>query len=557
MSLKHDLALLLKEAIEDAQRRDILPPAMVPDIVLERPQHQAHGDLASSIPLKLARAMRLNPVDIAERLVPLIPPAQGVEQVWAAPPGFINFSLTTSWLTGQVDYILAEGQEYGRLDLGEGKRMQIEFVSVNPTGPLHVGHIRGAVLGSTLARVLPLAGYQVEREYYVNDGGNQIDLFYQSLYVRYLQALDREAEMPDNGYVGAYVVDLAQEIIAQEGDRFLSMPQEEATQALGEIGLQRVLQMIREDLARVGVEFDVWFSERSLYQNGQYDKVMELLRKSGYLSEREGALWFKSTALGEEKDEVVLIRKSGAPTYFASDAAYHYNKFIERGFQSVVNIWGADHQGHVPRMKAMVSALGVDPERLTILICQLVTLKRGEEVVRASKRTGEMVTLRELLDEVGPDACRYFFLSRSAESQMEFDLDLAVRQSSDNPVYYIQYAHARIASILRLAQEQGIDYGGGDVSLLVDPAELDLIRKMVQLPDVIETISVTLEPQHLPYFALELATAFHWFYQQCRVVSSAPGDAEITRARLKLVEASQTVLARCLSLMGMSAPEQM
>ena len=556
MSLKHDLALLLKEAIEDAQRRDILPPAIVPDIVLERPQHQAHGDLASSIPLKLARAMRLNPVDIAERLVPLIPPAQGVEQIWAAPPGFINFSLTSGWLTGQVSYILEEGQEYGRLDLGEGKRMQIEFVSVNPTGPLHVGHIRGAVLGSTLARVLPLAGHQVEREYYVNDAGNQMDSFYRSLYARYLQALDREAEMPASGYVGAYVVDLAQEIIAQEGDRFLAMPQEEAIQALGEIGLQRVLQMIREDLARVGVEFDVWFSERSLFQNGQYDKALELLRNSGYLAEREGALWFTSTALGEEKDNV-MVRSSGAPTYFASDAAYHYNKFIERGFQSVVNIWGADHQGHVPRMKAMLSALGVDPERLTILVCQLVTLKRGEEVVRASKRTGEMVTLRELLDEVGPDACRYFFLSRSAESQMEFDLELAVRQSSDNPVYYIQYAHARIASILRLAQEQGIDYDGGDVSLLVDPTELDLIRKMVQLPDVIETISVTLEPQHLPHYALELATAFHWFYQQCRVVSSAPGDAEMTKARLKLVEASQTVLARSLSLMGMTTPEQM
>jgi arginyl-tRNA synthetase len=313
---------------------------------------------------------------------------------------------------------------------------------------------------------------------------------------------------------------------------------------------------IREDLDLVGVAFDNWFSERSLFENKEYDLAMSRLREKNYLLERENALWFSSSLLGDEKDNVV-VRSTGEPTYFASDIAYHYNKFVERNFDHVINIWGADHQGHVPRMKAAVEALGVNPDALTVLISQLVTLKRGAETVRASKRTGDFVTLRELVEEVGVDACRYFFLARAPSTQMEFDLELAKKESSENPVYYIQYGHARIASILNLARERGLDWTTGDVALLNDTNELHLIRTMIRLPELVEQMARNLEPHHLPHFAMELATAFHWFYENCRVVSANPEDADITLARLKLVESAQIVLRRALELMGMSIPERM
>ena len=317
-----------------------------------------------------------------------------------------------------------------------------------------------------------------------------------------------------------------------------------------------MLDTIRADVALLRVRYDAWFSERSLYRDGLHDKTMELLSVNGHLTKRDGATWLASKALGDDRDNV-LVRRTGAPTYFASDIAYHYNKLVERGFDRVIDIWGSDHQGHVPRMKAATAALGVDPNRLTMLIYQVVTLRRGDEVVKLSKRSGDIVTMRELVEEVGPDACRFFFLSRSAESQMEFDLELAKEQSVENPVYYVQYAHARIAGIVRLASERGIDFAGGDLSLLTHEAELALIRKMLVLPELIETMAGTLEPHHLPHYAQELATAFHWFYQQCRVVSGVKGEEEITRARLKLVDAARTTLARCLDLMGMDVPDRM
>jgi len=409
------------------------------------------------------------------------------------------------------------------------------------------------VLGSTLANVLRTAGYNVEREYYVNDAGNQMDAFFRSLYCRYLQALGKECEMPADGYQGYYPVELAKKIVADKGKTFLEMPAERAIQEIGKIVLPRVIADIKSDLKLLGVEFDVWFSERTLFEKGQYEQAMALLRKGGFIEEREGAQWFVSTALGEDKDNV-LVRTNGAPTYFASDVAYHYNKFVERGFAQVINIWGADHQGHVSRMKAVVSALGIKPERLKIIISQMVTLRRGETLVRVSKRTGELITLRELVEEVGADPCRFFFLSRSADSQMDFDLELAKKESADNPVYYVQYAHARICSILRLAQEQKIDCSKGDVELLTHNAELDLIRKMMSLPEIIELAAQKLEPHHLPYFAQDLATLFHTFYKQCRVVSK---DVALTGARLKLVQATQIILAKTLGLMGMTAPERM
>ncbi|MBA7628903.1 Arginine--tRNA ligase [subsurface metagenome] len=530
-----------------------LPSVALPEVVIERPQNSEHGDYASSLPLKLARATGISPLTIANDIVSLIASTPEIDRVVVAPPGFINFTLKSDWVTSQVNPILEAGDSYGNIELGQDSRIQIEFVSVNPTGPLHVGHGRGAILGSTLATVLTAAGYKVEKEYYINDAGSQIDVFCRSLYARYQQCLGVEAEMPSDGYLGNYMVELAKEIIAEDGDRFRNLPEAEAISQLGQLGLERIISQIKADLELLGVNFDVWFNERSLYDNGQYQAAMSLLHQGGYISEKEGATWFVSTTLGEDKDNVV-IRSDGSPTYFATDIAYHYDKFLKRKFDKVINIWGADHLGHVSRMKAVVDALGTNPEQLKIIISQMVTLRRGGELIRVSKRTGDIVTLHELVEEVGADVCRFFFLSRSADSQMDFDLELAKRQSTDNPVYYVQYAHARIASILRLAQQKGIDYRDGDVSLLTTEPELTLIRKMLLLPEIVELIARTLEPHHLTYYAQDLATVFHSFYKQCRVISQ---NEALTKARLKLVETAKATLSRTLHLMGMTAPEGM
>ena len=552
--VKQRLTELLTQAASEAQQLGKLPSVALPEVAVERPQNPEHGDYASSFPLKLARATGVNPLAIAENMVGLIVPSPEIDTITVAPPGFINFTLKSDWLTRQVDSILVAGDSYGNIDLGWGSRVQLEFVSVNPTGPLHVGHGRGAILGDALANVLTATGYKVEKEYYINDAGSQIDAFYRSLYARYQQCLGIDAEVPTDGYLGGYMIDLAKEIIAEKGDKFLALPEPEAVLQLGQLGLDKIIKLIRSDLELLGVTFDVWFSERSLYESGQYQTALSLLRQGGYIGEKEGATWFVSTALGEDKDNVV-VRGDGSPTYFASDIAYHYDKFLVRKFDKVINIWGADHQGHVSRMKAVVGALGIVPERLKVIISQLVTLRRGDELVRISKRSGDIITLREVVGEVGVDACRFFFLSRSADSQMDFDLELAKKQSADNPVYYVQYAHARIASIIRLAQQRGIDYGDGDVALLTTEPELTLIRKMLLLPEIVEVVVHTLEPHHLAYYAQDLATIFHSFYTQCRVVSR--DDEILTKARLKLVAATKLVLAKTLHLMGMTAPEKM
>ncbi len=554
--LKKELARCLQQAVAEAQRKGALAPAALPEVLevlIEHPQNPEHGDFASGLPLKLARTMRMPPIAIAEKISEHIVPPPQIDRLWVAPPGFINFTLREDWLSTLVGPIITAGESYGNIDLGKGKRVQVEFVSVNPTGPLHVGHGRGAVLGSTLANVLTASGYAVEKEYYINDMGNQIDNFGRSLYARYQQCLGKEAAMPPDGYYGNYMIDLAKEIAREQGDKFLWLPESEAASQLAEIGIVKVLQRIKEDLELLNVNFDTWFSERSLYQGGQYNRAMELLQSGGYIAKKENATWFESRSLGEDKDNV-LVRSDGFPTYFASDIAYHYNKFVERKFDWVIDIWGADHQGHVPRMKAMLKALGHNPEQLKVILCQLVTLQRGREIVKVSKRSGDIITLREVIDEVGSDACRFWFLARSADSQMDFDMELAKRQSADNPVYYVQYAHARIASIIRLAEHREIDYSQGDVSLLTTEPELTLIRRLILLPEIVERVALTLEPHHLPYYAQDLATGFHSFYKQCRVVSE---DEALTKARLKLVRATQIALAKILRLMGMTAPEKM
>lgn len=547
---------MVAEAISRARQEGAIKLESMPEILVERPGNPDHGDFATSLPLRLARATRINPLQLAQTLVGYIPQSAEVKSVEAAHPGFINFYLEDSWVQAQVEEVRQAANVYGNVPAGNGRPVMVEFVSVNPTGPVHVGHTRGAVLGSALANTLAAAGYSVTREYYVNDAGTQMEAFYRSVYARYREALGRDFDFPSNGYAGEYIYDIGKEIADAEGDRFLNIEESQAVREIGDVAREKMVSLIREDLSEIGVNFDNWFSERSLYGSHEYEEAMESLREKDYLSERDNALWFNSTMLGDDKDNVV-VRSSGEPTYFASDIAYHYNKFVKREFQHVINIWGADHQGHVPRMKAAVEALGMDPEALTILISQMVTLKRGTEVVRASKRTGDFITLRELAEEVGSDACRYFFLARSPSTQMEFDLELAKKESSENPVYYIQYAHARNVSILNLARDRNIDWTAGDVALLTDPNELNLIRTMIRLPELVDQMARTLEPHHLPHYAMELATAFHWFYENCRVISANAEDNDITLARLKLVESAQIVFRRALELMGMTAPERM
>ena len=554
--IREQICDLVRAAVDRAQSSGALPPVEIDEAAVERPQRPENGDFSSSLPMKLARPMRMSPRSIGEALVAQLPESELVDRTWLAGPGFVNFSLAERWLQGQVDRVIEDGDRYGDSELGRETGIQVEFVSVNPTGPVHVGHARGAVLGSTLANVLGAAGYDVQREYYVNDAGTQMELFYQTVYARYLQAIGRDAQIPADGYRGDYVKDIATEIVKRDANRYADMPPEDAVREIGAVGLEMMVSSIRESLGRLGVTYDRWFREHDLHREGKFEDVMSLLSRRGYQTDRDGARWFATTEFGEEKD-AVLIRSSGAPTYFASDVAYHYDKFVERGFDRVVDIWGADHQGHVSRMKAAVSAMDVDPDRLTLMIYQMVTFKKGDELVRLSKRSGDIITVDDLVAQVGADACRYFFLSRAAETQMEFDLELATRQSSDNPVYYVQYAHARIAGILKNAESRGIDHSNGCTSLLTHDAELSLIRKIVQLPELIELMARDLEVHQLPHFAQELATAFHWFYQQCRVISGDDEELELTRARLRLCEASRVALARCLSLMGVDAPERM
>jgi arginyl-tRNA synthetase len=405
--------------------------------------------------------------------------------------------------------------------------------------------------------VLDAAGYDVEREYYVNDAGTQVQKLGQSVYARYLQLLGQEIDMPEDGYLGDYVIDWAREVVDAKGAHYLEMSEQEAQLALGTLGMQKALDSIHEDCERLHIHYDTWFSEKSLYDDGTYEHILTQLRNSDALYTKDGAVWFAATKFGGDKDEVV-IRSSGLPGYFASDIAYHYDKFAKRGFEQVVDVWGADHQGHVPRMHAMMRALGLDPDGLTLLIYQMVTIIQGGENVILSKRRGTLVLLKELLDDVGADVTRFFLLQRSADSQMDFDIDLAKEQSDENPVYYVQYAHARIASVLRTAQERGLhDWSDGDVNLLVHPAELSLIQKMIQLPEVVSRAAQDLAPHHLCYYAADLASVFHSFYQECRIVSSEPEDTAITKARLKLVCAAKHALANTLHIIGVAAPERM
>ena len=553
---------LLGSAVQSAIASGDLPDVAIPGSAIERPKDTANGDFASTLPLRMARAAMKSPIEIANVIARHIADDPVIERPTVAPPGFINIRLASEFLQQQVEHVIAAGPAYADLAVGAGKKAQVEFVSANPTGPLHVGNGRGAAIGDALASALAAAGYEVEREYYVNDAGTQTDTFADTLYARYQQLFGRAVDIPKDGYPGEYMVELAQEIKAEAGDTFLRPEGEAGPSDLGNLGIELMVRHIRRSLEMFGVRYDRWFSEKSLYDpEGPYEKATGLLREHGQLVEREGALWFASSELGEDKDNVV-VRSDGRPTYYGSDIAYHYDKFVTRGFDLVIDVWGADHHGHVSRLKTASRAVGADPEALQVLLYQLVTLKRGGEVVRLSKRGGEIITLDELVEEVGADAARFFFLLRSPGAQMEFDLDLAKKQSSENPVFYVQYAHARLASILERGAEQGLTPDGGDVSLLTEPSELALIREMMQLADVIESVAHTYEPQLLPHYAMALANAFHGFndafkQQNDSSLKVITDDVARSRARLRLVLAAKISLARILGIMGMTAPDRM
>lgn len=557
MQITDSLATLVSQALESAQASGSLPAAGDVDIKIERPKLAQHGDFSTSLPLALARSMRMAPIKIAEAIAAAVPENAIVGSVNHAAPGFVNFTLSTAWMQSQVDVVREAGENFGSVDIGAGKSVQVEFVSVNPTGPLHVGHARGAVIGSSLANVLAAAGYEVQREYYVNDAGNQMRVFYDTLYSRYMQAAGHDVPLPDPAYPGEYLQDLAADLLKDLGDGAVSKEKPEAIADLAPESLKRTLEHIRGVLGKLGVSYDQWFHESDLLSSGRFDEVLNLLDDADLVVERDGAKWFAATKLGLEEDTVIIRSDDGGPTYFGTDIAYHHEKFIERKFDRVINVWGADHHGHIARMKALLQALGLDPDRLTIILNQIVNFKNEGESLKFSKRNNVMVTVEELLEEVGVDSCRFTFLSRSPESHMEFDLGLAKTQSSENPVYYVQYGHARMASILRTAAERKITYESADLSLLTHDRELELIRKIIELPTVVERAAERLEPHHLPHYAMELARSLQRFYEDCRVLSSEEGDLEISMARLQLVEAAKVALSRTLKLMGMSSPERM
>ena len=546
----------LLKAFDSAIEKGDLPRTNISDAAIERPQNTDHGDFATSLPLKLASDMKMSPMVIAEILSRHLPKESIISASQVAPPGFLNLTLDPKWLFSQIHLIRNAKTAYGNLNLSKRKKIQIEYVSANPTGRLHVAHARGAVIGSALANLLKAAGHTVEEEYYLNDAGNQIEKFNKSLLVRYKQIAGLDIELPEDSYPGEDISDVAKTIWDEEGDRYLQLDESEAEISIGSKGIPKMIEGIKEDLESLRVQFDEWFSETSLYKQGQFETCMRSLNNKGLTTDRDGAKWLVSTKLGEEKDNV-LIRTSGTPTYFASDIAYHFNKFHQRNFAEVIDVWGADHQGQIGRLRSALDALEIDSTKLKIILVQMVRFKKGETSEKLSKRKGNVIPLIDLVNEIGVDACRFLFLSRSNESQLEFDLDLAKQQSSENPVYYVQYGHARICSILRLAEERNIDFSSGDVSILRDPTELSLINKMLELPDVIETSVGNLEAHHLPHYSMELATAFHTFYQNCRVVSSEKSDLPISKARLLLVDAARLVLGRCLKLMNMTAPDKM
>ncbi len=551
--IKDIILVAAKKAIANGT----LPEAELPSFNVEVPADRSHGDFAVNAALVWAKALRLAPRKIAEVLAENFEFAGTyIEKAEIAGPGFINLFLNSSYYAAIVNDVLTLGDGYGKSDMGQGKRVMVEFVSANPTGPMHIGNARGGALGDCLAAVLDKAGYDVTREFYVNDAGNQIAKFGASLEARYLQIYDPTVEFPEDGYHGADITERATEFSKIHSDAYLNKSEQERREALVNYALPLNIEGLCTDLGTYRIKYDVWFKESSLYETGAIDSIVKILTDKGLTYEKDGAVWYKATDFGGEKDEV-LIRANGNPTYFAGDIAYHYNKFAVRGFDKVINIWGADHHGHVARLKGAMDAVGLDGSKLDVVLMQLVRLVRNGEVVRVSKRTGKSITLKTLLDEVPLDAARFIFNSKEPNTHLEFDLDLAVEQSSQNPVYYVQYAHARICSILRNLSADGInpkDLTVDEMCILTAPEERELIRHISEFTGEIESSAQSYDPARITRYVLDLATLFHKFYNACRVKVD---DEGLMQARISLCLATKTVIANVLAMLKIEAPESM
>jgi arginyl-tRNA synthetase len=556
MNIAEQMKDVLKEEIKAAVlKAGLAEESQIPNVVLETPKDKTHGDYSTNMAMQLARIAKKAPRQIAEEIVTSFDKGKAsIEKLDIAGPGFINFYMDNQYLTKLIPSVLEAGEAYGETNIGNGERVQVEFVSANPTGDLHLGHARGAAVGDSLCNVLSKAGYDVSREYYINDAGNQINNLALSVEVRYFEALGLEKPMPEDGYRGEDIIAIGKRIAEEYGDRFVNEEESERLAFFREYGLKYELEKLRKDLENFRVPFDVWYSETSLYQNGKIDKALEALREKGHVYEEDGATWFRSTTFGDDKDRV-LIKKDGTYTYLLPDIAYHKDK-LDRGFDKLVNVWGADHHGYIPRMKAAIEALGYEKGTLEVEIIQLVHLYKNGEKMKMSKRTGKAVTMRDLIDEVGLDAVRYFFAMRSADTHMDFDLDLAVSTSNENPVYYAQYAHARICSMLRQGEEQGLTPAADlDFSPIQSEKEYDLLKTIGGFPEAVAEAAEKRIPHRVTNYIYDLASALHSFYNAEKVID--PENEEKSRARLALMKATQITLNNALQLIGVSAPEKM
>ncbi|HOJ12038.1 MAG TPA: arginine--tRNA ligase [Clostridiales bacterium] len=561
--MKQDIEYTVSQSIGKAAKNKQLPQIDTCAIFIETPREKGHGDFSTNVAMQMTRQAKMPPVKIASIIIENIIESLKFEdtyigKVQCAGPGFINFYLKNDWLYYTLKVIQSERENYGRLDVGHGKKIMVEFVSANPTGPLHMGNARGGALGDCIASVLEAAGYDVTREFYVNDAGNQMDKFGISLEARYIQLLRGKNSIlfPEDGYHGDDITEHAKKYIEVYGDKLLDYSSDERRNELVKYALEKNLESIKSVLEDYGVRFDVWFSEQSLYDSGELKDTLEYLEENELTYEKDGALWFKTTGFGTDKDEVI-VRSNGMPTYFASDIAYHRNKFLKREFDRVINLLGADHHGHVARMKAAVEALGVEPDKLDIIIFQLVRLYRNGEITRMSKRTGKAISLADLLDEAGKDAARFFFNMKASGNHLDFDLDLAVRQSNENPVFYVQYAHARICSMLKLLESEGIrvpDVEQVDLTPLKENEEIELIKKLAEYPEEVGISAQTLEPSRLTRYVMDVASLFHSFYNACRVKGE---EENLMMARLILVDSTKIVIKNILDLLSITAPEKM
>lgn len=524
------------------------------NIHLETPKDKSNGDYATNIAMQLTKLAKKPPRAIAESILENLDTAgTDIEKIDIAGPGFMNITVRKDFLTNVVKAVLEQGEQYGRSNAGQGEKVQVEFVSANPTGDLHLGHARGASVGDSLCNVLDAAGYAVSREYYINDAGNQVNNLAYSLEARYRQALGQDAEMPEDGYYGQDIVDIASKLTTEFGAAILDKSDEERFKFFRAHGLKLELEKLKNDLENFRVKFDVWYSETSLYENGKINVALDKLRANGHIFEQDGATWFRSTTFGDDKDRV-LIKSDGSFTYLTPDIAYHEDK-LQRGFDKLINIWGADHHGYIPRMKAAIEALGYNRETLEVDIIQMVQLYKDGEKFKMSKRTGNAVTMRELVEEVGLDAVRYFFAKSAGDSHMDFDLDLAVSQSNENPVYYAQYAHARISSILRSATEQGFTASTENLQVLTAEKDIDVMKKIGAFPQIIAEAAKHRTPHRIANYIQETAAVFHSFYGAEKVINA--DDKTLTEARLALITAVRTTIANALRLIGVSAPEKM